>query len=275
MNLATILGLLIGVGSLTVSVLLEGGELDAFVNLPAMLVVFGGTLGASLVSFPGRTAALLPKLIGRAFYYREPAALAMAQTLLRLAERARREGLLALEEELPAIDNVQLRRGVMLVIDGTDPDLVRSVLQSDMAVRQREQEGEHGLLEAMGGYAPTMGIIGTVMGLVHVLSKLSDPTGLGSAIAVAFIATFYGVASANLLWLPMASKLKKQAESVQLLDEMILEGIASIQAGENPRILGERLEPYLPKRDQGKSLKEPEADGFQGRVREDFQPGQA
>ena len=275
MNLSTALGLIVAVGALVASVKSEGGELGAFVNVPAMLVVFGGTLGAALVSFPGSTVISLPRLIGQAFYQKMRSPLDLGQVLVRLAERARREGLLALEEELSEIENALLRRGVMLVIDGTDPELVRSILQSDIAIRRQERESQIGVLEAMGGYAPTMGIIGTVMGLVHVLSKLTDPTQLGGAIAVAFIATFYGVSSANLLWLPLGAKLKKQMEAGELLDEMILEGLASIQSGENPRILQERLEPFLAGHRRGKASKEQEGNVYGAGIKEDFQPGQA
>jgi chemotaxis protein MotA len=254
---------------------MEGGELKAFVNAPAMVVVFGGTFGAALISFPGATVSRLPAMLLRCFVHRAPARLEVARTLVRLSERARREGLLALEEELEGIENPLLRRGITLVIDGTDPELVRGVLESVMDVEHHEAEGEIAVLEAMGGYAPTMGIIGTVMGLVHVLGSLSDPTKLGSAIAVAFIATFFGVASANLLWLPMASKLKKQTQAEQFLEDMILAGISSIQAGENPRILQERLEPYLPKNRKAESSKEQEANAVAGAFKESIEPGKA
>ncbi len=266
MNITTVAGLIIGFGALIGGLLMEEGNLAAFLKPSAMLIVFGGTFGAAMISFPGAIMARLPKMIGRAFVFKAPVAATIGETLVRLSERARREGLLALEEEVGKLENPLLKKGVMLVVDGTDPDLVRGVLQSDMSVKDRELEADAGLLEAMGGFAPTMGIIGTVMGLVNVLSKMSDPSRLGESIAVAFIATFYGVGSANLIWLPLASKLKKQAEAVQLLDEMVLEGLASIQSGENPRILQERLQPYLPK--EGKKGKEQAADGAAGAVRQ-------
>ncbi len=273
MNIATALGLLIGFGSLAISVVSEGGELSAFINMPAALVVFGGTLGAALVSFPGATVKQLPRLIGKAFRYRPTTPLSVGRILVHLAERARREGLLALEEDAAEIEDPMLRRGVMLVVDGTDPELLKSVLESEMGIREKEQEAQYGLLEAMGGYAPTMGIIGTVMGLVHVLSSLTDPSRLGAAIAVAFIATFYGVSSANLLWLPFASKLKKQSETEGVIGQMILEGLVSIQSGENPRILQERLAPYLPAEQQGDALREQESDAVPGRVQESAAAG--
>ncbi len=268
MNITTVLGLLMGFGALAGGLLMEGGDLVSFVKPSAALIVFGGTFGATLISHPGATVSKLPKMIGRTFFSKSPRAVQVSETLVALSERARREGLLALEEEMPKLENPLLRKGVMLVVDGTDPELVRSVLLSDMSVRERELESDAGLLEAMGGFAPTMGIIGTVMGLVNVLSKMNDPTHLGEAIAVAFIATFYGVGSANLIWLPLGTKLKKLAETGQLLDEMILEGLASIQSGENPRILQERLQPYLPREGKAKKGKEQESDAATGGVRE-------
>ncbi|MHB0868157.1 MAG: flagellar motor protein [Chloroflexota bacterium] len=271
MNITTVLGLVLGFGALVSGLLMEGGDLLSFVKPSAAVIVFGGTFGAAMISFPAAILARLPRTISSTFSNKAANATEVGDTLVRLSERARREGLLALEEELPKLDDHLLRKGVMLVVDGTDPELVRSVLISDIMVREREVEADAGLLEAMGGYAPTMGIVGTVMGLVNVLGNLADPSHLGEAIAVAFIATFYGIGSANLLWLPLGSKLKKQAEGGQLLDEMILEGLASIQSGENPRILQERLQPYLPKEGKGVQPKEPEGDAAAGRVREDYQ----
>lgn len=272
MSAPALLGLIGSIAALIVALRIEGGNLGAFVNVSAMLVVFGGTLGATLVSFPTSVVEKFPHLLLRAFRQHGTDPKVVGQILLRLAERARREGLLALEEEMQGIDESFLKRGVLLVIDGTDPDLVRRILESDLAIRQSEEEGECALFETMGGLSPTMGIIGTVMGLVNVLGNLTDPSKLGGAIAVAFIATFYGVASANLLWLPIGTKLKKQAEANSLVAEMIMEGVASIQNGENPRILQERLEAYLPKKRSPKPSPQGDANGYREGAQEEFQP---
>ncbi len=273
MNLTTIVGLVLGFGALAGALLMEGGSLLSFVKPSAALIVFGGTFGATLISFPAGLIARLPGIVGRTFFNKSPRASVLADVLVSLSERARREGLLALEEELTRIENPLLKKGVMLVVDGTDPELVRSVLESDIAVREKEAESEAGMLEAMGGFAPTMGIIGTVMGLVNVLAKMSDPSKLGESIAVAFIATFYGIGTANLMWLPFGTKLKKITESNQVLDQMIMEGIASIQSGENPRILQERLSPYLAGEKKANEAKEQDVDGIAGRARQEA-PGQ-
>ena len=212
MDLATLLGIIIGFGALLGSVIMEGGEIMSLASPSAALIVFGGTLGASLISFPLETVTILPKLLAKAFTQKPLDIIAIMQNLITLAEKARREGLLSLEEESRAITDEFFRRGVMLVVDGTDPELVQTILETDLMLMERRHEAAYGMLEAMGGYAPTMGIIGTVMGLVHVLGNLENPSELGPAIAVAFIATLYGVSTANLLWLPLGSKLKKKSE---------------------------------------------------------------
>jgi len=189
LDISTVVGIVIGVGCLIVAVLMEGGELQSLINVPAFLIVFGGTIGATFISFPKEYIFNLPNLIKQAFFTRAPMdELATIALMTRLAEKARREGLLSLEEETDAIDDGFLKRGTQLVVDGTDPDMVRGILEIDLIKMQHRHEASYGVLEAMGGYAPTMGIIGTVMGLVHVLGQLSDPSALGPAIAVAFIA---------------------------------------------------------------------------------------
>jgi chemotaxis protein MotA len=167
-------------------------------------------------------------------------------SLVETADKARREGLLSLESQLTEIDNPFLVRGLQLVIDGTDPELTRNMLEMEIEAYETKERVGYDIFMSAGGFAPTMGIIGTVMGLVHVLSNVSDPDKLGGAIAVAFLATLYGVASANVLWIPFATKIKGKSAKEVLLMELILEGILSIQAGENPRVIREKLMTFLP-----------------------------
>ena len=214
-------------------------------NVSAAFIVFGGTLAAATISFPLATVMKLPQLFMRSMSNTAEGGPELVALFLRLAEKARRQGLLALEDEASQIDDEFLKKGIMLVVDGTDPEVVRSVLEIDSGVLHERHKGGYELLEAMGGYSPTMGIIGTVMGLVSVLSDLSDVSRLGPAIAVAFIATLYGVGTANIVWLPLASKLKRKDEQELGGREMMLEGILSIQAGDNPRIVQEKLAGYL------------------------------
>lgn len=245
MDITTLLGLLVGFGALIASVFIEGGELSALVNISGAVIIFGGTLGATLVSFPQRTVMKLPKLITLAFKGQDLSPEKLIDFFTELASQARREGLLSLEERAQAIEDPFLRKGIMLVVDGVDPSMVREILRAEReSMAHRHQEG-YSMLEAMGGYAPTMGIIGTVMGLVHVLSRLEDPSQLGAAIAVAFIATLYGVMTANLIWLPLASKLKKRSEAEMFLREIMTEGILAIQAGHSPQIVGEHIRAFI------------------------------
>lgn len=239
--------MILGFGALAVAITMEGAELDQFLSESAALIVFGGTLGATLTSFPLDQVMKLPRLIVKAIMgggSSMPSARAV-ELFVHLAEKARREGLLSLEEEAGKIDDPFVRKGMLLVVDGIDPEVVKDVLEVDLAAMAERHHLGYGMLEAMGGYAPTMGIIGTVMGLVHVLSSLEDPSGLGGAIAVAFIATLYGVASANLLWLPLGGKLKAQSKEEIALREVAMEGILAVQAGDNPRIVREKLEAFL------------------------------
>lgn len=259
MDIGTLLGLLLGFGVLIASVFIEGGELTALLNVSGAIIVFGGTLGATMASFPQRTVMSLPKLIAMAFKGQPSRPEEMIDFFVDLATRARREGLLSLEEQAGSIEDPFLKKGIMLVVDGVDPKQVRAILHTDnTAMAQRHQEG-YGMLEAMGGYAPTMGIIGTVMGLVHVLSSLEDPSGLGAAIAVAFIATLYGIMSANLMWLPIGSKLRKRSEAEVFSREVMTEGILAVQAGLSPHIVSEQLKAFVaPKlREQAEPAGEP------------------
>ena len=245
MDLATILGLVVAIGSVLGGTILEGGSPASLYEMSAALIVVGGTIGATLVSFPMSSVAKLPKLLMKAFFTKRENPASIVELFGRLAEKARREGLLSLEEESSTLKDDFLRKGIMLVVDGTDPELVKSILEIDIeALQQRHGEGQ-AVLNAMGGYAPTMGIIGTVMGLVNVLSHMDDPSRLGESVAVAFIATLYGIITANVLWLPMAGKLKMNTEHEVLLRRMAMEGILSVQAGENPRILRDKLVGFL------------------------------
>lgn len=245
MDKSTLPGLVIGLGALLLSILLEGGNPATLLNVPAAVLVFGGTLGAAMMSFPFGTVIGLPKYLLRAFLDRPQQPTALIETFAGLADRARREGLLALEQEAESLDPFA-RTGIQLVVDGRDSADVRAMLESDIGAMEQRHKRAFSLIEAMGGYAPTMGIIGTVMGLVNVLQKLEDPSELGRSIAVAFIATLYGVASANVLWLPLASKLKHKSGEEVWVRELMIDGVLSVQAGDNPRVVREKLEAQLP-----------------------------
>ncbi len=244
MDLATVIGLVLAWGAFFGSVIMEGGSLGAFANPSALILVLGGTLGATCASFPLDDIKNLPAVAKNAFTAAHTDLAGTIKTLVAFAERARREGLLALEEEARDIHDEFLKKGVQLAVDGTDPELVRVILETEIAFLAERHETGAKMFETMGGFGPTLGVIGTVAGLVHMLSNLSDPGSMGPAIAAAFIATLLGVSTANLIYLPLAAKLKSRSKHEVMAREIIMEGILAIQAGDNPRIVEEKLKAY-------------------------------
>jgi len=246
MDIATLIGLLIGLGGLVGGFLWEGGHVTMLLVKTAAVIVFGGTFGAVILSFTMEEIKTVPYFLKVVFTDRKIDYITVLDSLVETADKARREGLLSLESQLGEIDNPFLARGLQLVIDGTDPELTRNMLEMEIEAYENKEKVGHDIFMSAGGFAPTMGIIGTVMGLVHVLSNITEPDKLGGAIAVAFLATLYGVASANVLWIPFATKIKGKSAKDVLLMELVLEGILSIQAGENPRVIREKLMTFLP-----------------------------
>ncbi|MCL6478368.1 MAG: flagellar motor protein [Peptococcaceae bacterium] len=245
MDLTLILGLALAIFSLAGGFLMDGGHLAALLKPTAAIIIFGGTIGATAISFSFNELKNIPKLLKVALFPKQQELSQVIELIVSLADEARREGLLYLENRLDEIDDPFLRKGVQLVVDGTDPDLVRSIMEVELyAIEERHHVGVS-IFEAAGGYAPTMGIIGTVMGLVHVLGNMSDPNSLGPAIAVAFMATLYGIASANVLWLPLGAKLANLSKKEAHLRQLMIEGIVSLQAGYNPILIRERLSAFL------------------------------
>ncbi|MFN8224922.1 MAG: flagellar motor protein [Gaiellales bacterium] len=252
MKQTTAAGMGMAVVFLLLAVLMEGGNPMAFINIPAFLIVIGGTLGAIMASSSMAEAMLLPKLMilalmgGKAIEHARG-----AKQIVSLAEKARREGLLALESQMDEIDDQFVRKGVQLVVDGTDSTVVEAILHSEIDGMAARHARNAKLFQTLSGFAPTLGILGTVMSLVHVLENLSNPETLGHSIAGAFIATLYGVGSANLVFLPISLRLKGMAEEELRYREMMLAGVLGLQAGDNPRVLAERLETFLEPTERG------------------------
>ncbi|MGC8783715.1 MAG: flagellar motor protein [Armatimonadota bacterium] len=241
----TVGGLLIGAGCLLTALWLEGGHLQQLVNVPAAIIVLGGTFGATLIGLSAQQLRDLPQILRQALVTSPVDIPHTIRWLVALSDKARREGLLALESDANASSNEFLKRALQLAIDGTDPELVRDILQLEITfLEERHRQGEQ-IFTSMGGYAPTMGVLGTVMGLIHMMSRIENPSQMGPAIATAFVATLYGVSFANLLFLPIASKLRARHAEEVLLREVIVEGILAIQSGENPRIVEQRLRAFL------------------------------
>ncbi len=247
MDVGTIIGLACAFGALGISVTLEGGHLGSFFNVPAAIIVFGGTAGAVIVSTPVPILLKAPKALMLAFFGGKLFSPREAVTkLVDLSRRARREGLLALETSIPEAGDEFLKKGLQLVVDGIDADILEAILASEIRSRGHRHQQTAGVFGTMGGLAPTLGVTGTVMGLVHMMENLSDPSSMGPAIAGAFIATLYGVASANVVFLPLAEKLKARSAAEKAIHVMMLEGLVSLQNGENAITIEERLKTHLP-----------------------------
>ncbi len=257
MKATTAIGIAVALIGILAGAMIEGTNPAALINIPALLIITGGTMGATMASHSIERLKGGPKLAIRAFKGESADPGEIIRTMVALSEKARRNGLLALEEDVAQLDDAYTRKGLQLVVDGTDSDLVRSVMEAEIdAMAQRHNESAKIFRDA-SGFAPTIGILGTVMGLVAVLANLDEPSVLGPHIAGAFLATLYGVGSANVLFLPIANKLAQMSEHEQHHRTMVLEAVLSIQAGDNPRILSEKLESYLPPDERGRKKEAP------------------
>ncbi len=245
MDFATLIGILIALLALLVGFVMDGGHLSALLVPSAALIVFGGTLGAVVISFSKHKLKQVPAALKFAFTESQEQPEDLLQDIVDMAVTARREGVLALERQAADHPNMFLKEGLEMVIDGSDPELTRDILELDIDAYDQKHRSMAKVFEAAGGYAPTMGIIGTVMGLIHVLGNLEDPAQLAPAIAVAFSATLYGVASANVIYLPIANKIKTKVDERIQVREMMLEGILAIQAGENPQLIEKKMRAFL------------------------------
>jgi len=245
MDLTTLIGIAAGIAALVGGFLWEGGEMHGLVEKTAVLIVFGGTFAAVAVSFPASRLRGIPSALRLAFGKDEDSQQQIIERMTEMATIARRGGVLALETHAGKLDNRFLREGILMVVDGTDPDLTKEILELEIEALERSHEQQAKIFESAGGFAPTMGIIGTVMGLIKVLGDLHDPGSLGSSIAVAFTATLYGVASANVVYLPLASKIRSRSQEQVQRMEMMLEGIMGLQAGENPQLIRKKLQSFV------------------------------
>lgn len=245
MDLATIGGIVFALGMILGGQVLEGGHVSSILQLTAAMIIFGGTIGAVLVSFPLHEFMRAMKLgISGALLQKKSDVKQILDQVVDLAGVARRDGVLALEQRLPELKDPFLRRAVGFIVDGVDATVARDALETAIMHEYEEGAVAAKVFEAMGGYAPTIGILGAVLGLIHVMENLNDPSKLGGGIATAFVATVYGVGSANLLFLPIGSKIKRKLAFEKERRVLIAEAALSIQAGLNPRVLREKLLAY-------------------------------
>jgi chemotaxis protein MotA len=238
---ATIVGVLLGFVAVFGTQILEGGSPASILLVPPLFLIFVGSAGASLASntLPGMMGGI--KWLVYALTAKKPDPEAVVEPLVRLAERARREGLLALESEMETIDDAFMKKGLQMAVDGTDPDDLYEILSAEVKAKKASAKVGASFWTDAGGYSPTIGIIGTVVGLVHVLENLSDPSKLGHLIAGAFVATLWGVMSANIMFLPFGKRITAVAANEAARMELVLEGVLAIQAGANPRVVATKL----------------------------------
>ena len=240
MDPATLVGIGVALGAIVVSLVLEGG------NIGSMILVIFGTIGAAVAGSILKDAMRLPKAIVQAMTAKVGDPAKNVQVIVSLAERARREGLLALDGEIAKIEDPFLKKALEMAVDGTDSDEIAEIMGAEVDAKKASDKVAAKLFTDMGGYSPTIGIIGTVLGLVHVLGSLSDTSSLGGKIAGAFIATLWGVMMANVFWLPMATRLKRISEVECEQMELAIEGVLAIQAGASPRLIARKLQSMMP-----------------------------
>lgn len=244
MDITSVGGIIFAIAAILVGQRLEGGHVGSILQLTAAMIVFGGTFGAVAVAFPKKDFFHGLKLAKMCFAEKDRDMGGIARQLVDYASVARRDGVLALEGRLGEVSDPFLRRALQFVVDGVDANVTRDTLEGAIDAEYEENEVGAKVWESMGGFAPTVGILGAVLGLIHVMENLNDPSKLGGGIATAFVATVYGVGSANLFFLPFATKIKRKLKLEKERKTLIAEGVLSIQEGVNPRVLEEKLRAY-------------------------------
>jgi chemotaxis protein MotA len=243
-DIATLAGLLLAAGGILGGLLLEGGKLTDIAQITALMIVLGGTLGAVMVTTPLKTLLRAAKSLGHVFLERVESPENVIEEIISYATKARKNSIISLESDLERIEDPFLRKAISLAVDGTDLQDLRKMMELDLSLQQRSGEATAKVYEAAGGYAPTIGIIGAVLGLIQVMKHLENIEEVGRGIAVAFVATVYGVASANLFFLPVANKIKARLHHTLHLKELMLEGVCSIVEGLNPKLIRVKLEAF-------------------------------
>ena len=244
MDAGSLGGLLLALVGILSGLLLEGGSIGQVMQPTAAMIVFGGTLGAVMLQFPLKTVLDAGRKLARVFLHREQDGAAVLRQLVGFANKARRNGLVSLDQDLPDVQDTFLRQALMLAVDGTEPAELRRIMEVQMENTSENDARIPAVFESAGGFSPTIGIIGAVIGLIQVMQHLDHMDEVGRGIAVAFVATIYGVGAANIFFLPAAGKLKQKMRDEQRLKEMALEGVISIIEGMNPRMIEVKLESF-------------------------------
>ncbi|MFC1528866.1 motility protein A [Candidatus Latescibacterota bacterium] len=244
MDLASVVGIVCAVGFVLMGIM-AGGSLLQFFDMKSVLIVVGGTIGATMINYPLGSFLGAVKVARKAFFHTEESPMGIIEILVGFAETARREGILSLEQKAEALEDKFLKTGITLAVDGTEPEHIRDIMTTEINFIAERHKANAGIFEAMGMLCPAFGMIGTLIGLVNMLAGMSDPSSIGPAMAVALITTLYGAFLANVLFLPIAGKLKIRSANEILVKELCVEGIMSIQSGDNPRIVEDKLKAYI------------------------------
>ena len=247
MDILIPLGIVFSLATILIGQAMEGGHVGSIMQFTAFLIVIGGTIGAVMVNYPMKPFLMAFKLAKEAIFPGKTDYEAFISLLENFAQVARKEGILALESRVKDVKDPFLGRGLQYVIDGTEPETLKKILEIEMSYQEERELLSAKVFETAGGFAPTVGILGAVLGLIHVMENLADPSKLGPGIATAFVATIYGVGSANLLFLPLAGNIKIKIKTKTLIKELTIEGLIGIATGENPRLLREKLEGFIEK----------------------------
>lgn len=245
MDLATVAGVVSAFG-LVFAAIFMGGGMESFIDVPSMLIVIGGTIGATLINFPLKSVLGVVKVVRNAFFSKVTSVPEVIGRFVDYATKARREGILALESSMAEVDDQFLAKGLQLTIDGLEPKSIEEILETEIDyIRTRHTMGAE-IMATMGTFSPALGMIGTLIGLVQMLQNMSDPSKIGPAMAVALLTTFYGAVLANILFNPLAGKLRNRSKEEILIKELMLNGILAIARGDNPRIIEQKLHSFIP-----------------------------
>lgn len=244
MDIATIIGIVVGMG-LIVFTIATGEGAGMFIHIPSAMIVFGGAVASTLISFSLKEVLSVISVIQKAFFTASYDGGKLIEQIVALSKKARKEGLLAIDKDVNEVSDAFLRSGMEMVVDGTEPELIRTVLETELSYTMERHKKGAQIMNALGASAPAFGMIGTLMGLVQMLSNLDDPSKIGGGMAVALITTFYGSVLANLIFLPLAVKLQNNSGTEVIIKEMIIEGVLSIQFGEHPNTIHRKLSNFL------------------------------
>lgn len=244
MDLASVVGLVAGVVFVLIAIM-SGGTITLFIDIPSFMIVGGGTIGSILINYPlGEVLGVL-KVVKKAFLHKEESPVGVITTLVSFAETARREGILSLEQRAQELDDPFLQKGINLAVDGTEPEYIKEIMETEINFIQERHKTGAGIFDAFGLYAPAFGMVGTLIGLINMLANMDDPSAIGPSMAVALITTLYGAFAANLIFIPIAGKLRARSAGEILIKELCIEGIMAIQSGDNPRIVEGKLKAFI------------------------------